>query len=181
MTTAGQLITAEDLLNMSLDQPCELVAGELRMMSPSGEAHCRVAARLVVLIGVHVEREDLGVTYTAEPGFVLSRDPDTVRAPDVAFVSKERLLKSPEGFIPGAPDLAVEVVSPTDRVKDVAEKAEAWIGAGVRAVWVVWPSTRTITVYRPGAKPETLREQDTLKGGDALPGFEHPVAEVFGQ
>jgi len=181
MLTAGERITAEELLDMAMDQPCELVEGQLRMMTPAGHWHAEIASRLVRLIGDHVERSDLGATYSGDPGFRLSRDPDTVLAPDGAFVSRERLPESQDGYYEGPPDLAVEVVSPNDRVRTVEDKAAAWLAAGARAVWVVWPNTRTVTVHRPGRKPRTLREEDTLTGEDVLPGFVCPVAKVFGR
>jgi Uma2 family endonuclease len=138
-------------------------------------------ARLRRLIADYAEPRDLGATYGADTGFRIARDPDTVLAPDVAFVSRDRLPESQDGYYEGPPDLAVEVVSPNDRVRTVEDKAAAWLAAGARAVWVVWPNTRTVTVHRPGRKPHTLREEDTLTGEDILPGFACPVAKVFGK
>jgi Uma2 family endonuclease len=129
----------------------------------------------------HVEANDLGVVFAAETGFRLASDPDTVRAPDVAFVIKTRVeeVGEFEGFWPGAPDLAVEVISPGDSYTEVEEKVEEYLQAGARAVWVVDPRRRTITVYRSLTDITILTENDTLEGGDLIPGFSCRVAEVF--
>ena len=97
----------------------------------------------------------------------------------VAIVLAERAPESEPGFFPGAPDLAVEVASPSDRVQDVDEKAQAWLAAGSQMVWVVWPNTRTVSVHRPNRKPTTLREDDTLDGADVVRSFRCPVRDVF--
>lgn len=178
-TLRKQVVTADDLLGSCDLGPCELIAGELRMMTPAGRKHGVIAALLSHLLVDHVKEQDLGEVCTAEPGFVLRRDPDTVRAPDVAFIRKERLAGDPDKFFEGAPDLAVEVVSPSDQAQEVTDKAAAWLAAGAVEVWVVWPETRTITVHRAGADPQTLGEDDTLTGGDVLPGFRCRVGEVF--
>ena len=179
MTTATDTITAEQLLDMAIDEPCELIAGKLYMMTPAGHWHGQVEINIGLLIASHVKRRKLGATYGGDTGFVIARDPDTVLAPDVAFVRTERLPDTTEGYFPGAPDLAVEVVSPGDRAKAVSDKVRAWQEAGCLAVWVVRPDARTITVHCGGADPHTLGETDTLDGGDVLPGFSCGVAEVF--
>ena len=179
MTTATDTITAEQLLDMAIDEPCELIAGKLYMMTPAGHWHGRIESKVLRLIGNFVEERDLGDVYGGDTGFVIARDPDTVLAPDVAFVRTERLPDTTEGYFPGAPDLAVEVVSPGDRAKAVSDKVRAWLEAGCLAVWVVRPDARTITVHRGGAEPRTLGETDTLDGGDVLPGFSCRVAQVF--
>jgi Uma2 family endonuclease len=103
-----------------------------------------------------------------------------LRAPDVAFVSTQRLgAEDQAGFFDGPPDLAVEVVSPNDRAYEVAEKTRHWLDAGARAVWVVWPDTRSVTVHYPGRDPIILHEGDTLDGGDVVPGFTCDVAAIF--
>ena len=130
----------------------------------------------------HVEANDLGVVFAAETGFRLATDPDTVRAPDVAFITKTRVeeVGKFEGFWPGAPDLAVEVISPADSYNEVKEKVEEYLNAGAGAVWVVDPRRRTIAVYRSLTEIAILTENDTLEGGDIIPGFGCCVAEVFG-
>lgn len=136
---------------------------------------------LASVVGPFVKRHDLGVASGAETGFRLSANPDTLRAPDLGFVSRERIPESgrPTGFFPGAPDLAAEVVSPSDSYEEVTEKVLAWLRAGARRVWVLNPRTRTIAVHTPGADVRMLGERDTLDGGDVLPGFACPVAELF--
>ena len=176
------LVTAEQLLAMPDDGfHYELVEGEIRKMSPAGFVHGLVGGQLASLLGQHVVRNKLGSILTSEPGFQLSRDPDTVRVPDIAFISRERLrrLDRRQAFCPGAPDLAVEVLSPSDTPREVDEKVEAWLAAGAAMVWVVNPARRTITVCRSSTDIETLTEQDGLDGQDVVPGFHCRVSEIF--
>lgn len=149
------------------------------MMSPSNPLHGLIAARLARLIGNHVESEHLGLYFGAETGFQLSEDPDTVRAPDVAFVRTGRPPIPARGFYAGAPDLVVEVLSPDDRPGYVREEVAEWLEAGARAVWVVDPHDRTVTVHEPRRKAKRLVDTDTLRGGSVLPGFEVPVSSIF--
>jgi Uma2 family endonuclease len=169
--------TAEQLLRAQHLGRCELVRGELRMMVPPGAPHARIAIKLSTAMEIHVARRGLGTVY-AELGFVLSRDPDTVRAPDVAFVAAGRAAPT-RGYYEGAPDLAVEILSPDDRPGYVRDKIAEWLEAGARAVWVVDPRDRTVTVHKPRRKPTRLSEADTLTGGNVLPGFELPAAALF--
>jgi Uma2 family endonuclease len=136
--------------------------------------------KILRLIGNHVEAEQLGDTY-AETGFIVERDPDTVKGPDVSFVRSERLatITKPEKHIPFAPDLAVEVISPNDRDDEVEEKVQMWLKAGSPLVWLVDPASRTVVVYRPDAEPVTLREDQEIDGGDVIPGFHCRVADFF--
>lgn len=182
MSTTTQLTTAEELLSMPDDGfRYELVEGELRRMSPAGHNHGRIAIRLTVPLGQYVKDHGLGEVYAAETGFLLKNNPDTVRAPDVSFIRQERVeqIGNTEGFWPGAPDLAVEVNSPGDRVGEVEEKVREWLSAGTRLVWVVSPKLRVVTVYRSLTDISTLTEKDTLDGGEVVPGFQFPVAELF--
>jgi Uma2 family endonuclease len=143
-------VTAAELLELptGLGKRHELVAGELRMMSPSGWEHGEVVGNLQTLLGSFIRQHRLGRVFGAETGFLLKRNPDTVRAPDFAFIAKEHLpaQKPKEAFWPGAPDLAVEVLSPGDRTGDVDEKIEEWLAAGCAAVWVVDPKLQTVTI-----------------------------------
>lgn len=175
-------MTAEELLRYS--EPgirTELVRGELIRMSPSGGPHGVVSARVAVLLDAFVRPRRLGVVFGAETGFVVARDPDTVRGADAAFVSSARLPggRVPAGFFPTAPDLAVEVLSPDDRATEVEEKVQEYFAAGARAVWVLSPKTRTLTVHRPGGEARRLGPEETVEGGDVLPGFAVKVAEFF--
>jgi len=148
-------------------------------MIPAGDEHGRVSATLTSLIGPHVAKYGLGLVHGAETGFVLARDPDTVRAPDLAFTRAERVRPPARGFVPQAPDLAVEVLSPDDRPGYVREKVAEWLEAGAEAVWVVDPRARTVTIHGGGFSGHELRESDVLSGGDLLPGFEVRVADLF--
>jgi Uma2 family endonuclease len=157
----------------------ELVSGVVHRMSPVGSLHGFVAARLIVALTLWSEQHQTGAVMT-ETGFVLETGPDTVLAPDVSFVRGERI---PAGGLPlsfwrGAPDLAVEVLSPDDRPRDVAAKVRTYLTHGVSLVWVIDPSSRTITVHGASA-PLTLTRDHVLDGGDVLPGFEVPVGGLF--
>lgn len=174
ITTAEQLLRAGDIGR------CELVRGELRMMIPPGFLHGRITIKLTGPILNHVEAHGLGTVVAAETGFLLARDPDTVRAPDIAFVRAARGPGPERGYFPGAPDLAVEVLSPDDRPGYVREKVAEWLEAGTGEVWVVDPRARTVTVHAPSSPdPRVLQETDTLEDRDVLPGFALAVREIF--
>lgn len=177
----SRTITADDLLNAARGERCELIDGKLRSLSRNGGDHGWIAMKLGARLLSHVEANGLGRVYAAETGFLIERDPDTVRAADVAFVHRDRV---PEpgvhrGFLPLAPDLIVEVVSPGDRVGEVHEKFEAWIRACVKMVWIVWPNTRTVDVQGPDLESITLRDEDSIDGQDVVPGFCCKVGDVF--
>ena len=183
MTVTHKPVAAEELLLMPDDGVRrELVLGEVREMAPAGNVHGRLAARFLARLFQHVEDRGLGTVYAAETGFKIASDPDTVRAPDVAFVRRERVeeVGEAEGYWPGAPDLAVEVVSPNDSYAGVEEKAAAWLGAGTRTVVVVEPRTRTVTVRSSRTEIKVLAEGDVLDLGAVVPGWTMPVADVFG-
>ena len=179
---AMDLMTAEELLNLPRGQfRYELIAGELKRMPPTGEEHGFVTMDLAGPLHRYVKNKNLGKVYAAETGFKIRENPDTVRAADVSFISRERLQGQPplKGFRPGAPDLAVEVMSPGDSKREVAEKAAEWLDAGANMVWVVNPKLRAVTVYRPFADSVTLTDQDTLDGGAVVSGFQIAVGEIF--
>lgn len=183
MTTRTRPVTAEELLRKPDDGfRYELVKGELRKMVPAESEHGYVDLKLGSLLDNHVEEHKLGRVYAAETGFWISSNPDTVRAPDAAFVSRERVetVGRVEGYWPGAPDLAAEVVSPNDTHTGVTEKALAWLDAGSRMVLVVDPLQRTVTVYRSLDDIRVLTEDATVDGGDVVPGWRFPVADLFG-
>ena len=175
------LLTADDVLAMSDIGRSELVKGELITMAPSGAEHGKLTVKIGARLLDFVEPRKIGQVFGAETGLFTERNPDTVRAADAMYVSNERLSQMVDlsGFLTVAPDLVVEVVSPTDRWSDVEEKVAEYLNAGVRMIWIVNPKTRSVHVYRPGSDVLRLSEQDKLSGLDVLPGFEVPVAELF--
>jgi Uma2 family endonuclease len=182
VTIQARRITAEDLLRMPDDGfRYELVRGELRRMPPAGSEHGYVALNVGRSLSDYVRDKGLGRAYAAETGFKLASDPDTVRPPDAAFVSRERVeeVGETEGYWPGAPDLAVEVVSPGDTHAQIVEKALAWLEAGCRMVLVADPEQRTVTVYRSLENIRILTGEDAIDGADVVPGGTLPLAETF--
>lgn len=182
MTLHDQLVTAEQLLHIPDDGfRYELVEGVLRHMSPAGHEHGRIVLNLSAPLHQHVRAQRLGAVYAAETGFKLRSNPDTVRAPDLAFVRQERVeaARGAEGYWPGAPDLAVEVISPGDLYTEVEEKVIAWLDAGTRLVLVVNPRHRIVTVYRSLSDVTVLTEGETLDGADVIPGWVLAVREIF--
>ena len=182
--TITKPMTADELLAMPDDgYRYELVKGELiRMAPPPGLEHGKVTMNLAGPLYQHVKNNNLGVVYAAETGFKLESNPDTVRAPDVAFVRIESVQKTGrlDDYRSGSPDLVVEVLSPSDRTIKVEEKTAAWLEGGARMVWVVSPKLHTVTVYRSLTDIVTLTEKDKLDGADVVPGFQMNVAEIFG-
>ncbi|MGH2531750.1 MAG: Uma2 family endonuclease [Thermomicrobiales bacterium] len=181
MTITTRLFTVEDLAKMPGDEPWELWEGELRQVPGAGGMASGLAGRILVMLSLYVWPRDLGWVTGADGTFVLGRNPDTVVVPDVAFVRWERLpeRRPPDTYIPVPPDLAVEVLSPSDGPRDIAAKMERYTRAGVPLVWWVHPKRRTVAVYHGGQLVAELREGDELDGGDVLPGFGLPVAEIF--
>jgi Uma2 family endonuclease len=182
MSSVTQLMTADELWRLPQDgQRHELVRGELRTMPPAGFDHGVRIVKLTVPLAQHVEGLGLGLVAGAETGFVLARNPDTVRAPDIAFVRQDRVpgTGNPRGFWDGAPDLAVEVISPSDTYSEVEEKVDDWLAAGARMVWVVNPRRCTVTVYRSRTAIAILAENDVLDGQDVVPGFTCRVGAIF--
>ena len=180
--TLTKPMTADELLEMPDDgYRYELVKGELIQMSPTGDEHGQVTVALTGPLHMHVKKHNLGRVYAAETGFKLESDPDTVRAPDIAFVSRERVEATGTltGFRSGAPDLVVEVLSPSDTIGRVEAKVKQWLESGARMVWIVSPRLKTVTVYRSLSDIVTLTEKDTLDGGDVVPGFQINVADIF--
>jgi Uma2 family endonuclease len=159
----------------------ELIRGKVVMSPLAGGHHGRVASEISRLVANHVCALGLGNTYAAGTGFIVERDPDSVRAADVSFVARQRLLliTNPEEYVPFAPDLAVEVLAPDDRHQEIQDKVQVWLAAGTQIVWTVDPESRTVVVHRRGAKPVTLREEDEIDAGDVIPGFRCRVAEFF--
>jgi Uma2 family endonuclease len=182
-TSAQRLLTAEEFAALPLaGLRSELIAGELRTTPPTFEDHGETTMRLSVILGQYVLGQRLGKLYAAETGFLIARNPDTVRAPDIAFIRQSRLsgTRSAPRWVPIVPDLVVEVTSSNDRPAEVDAKVAMWLAAGVRLVWVVHPQSRTVEIHRPGAPVITLTEADTLDGADVVPGFTAPIADIFG-
>jgi Uma2 family endonuclease len=180
MATATKITTAQQLLVSPELGRCELVQGELIMMSPAGFEHGRIVNNLAWFLTTHVRANDLGIITGAETGFQLARDPDTVRAPDVGFLRNERApIDVVRGFFDGPPDLAVEVLSPEDRPRRVAAKVREWIQAGCAEVWVVDPLQHEVRIHRAGTAVVTRRETEEIASPDLLPNFRLPVAAIF--
>jgi len=177
-----KLMTAEDLFEMGSDSGYELIRGELIEMSPANHRSSEMAARLIYKLGSLVYEQELGHLSGADGGFLISRNPDTVVAPDVAFVRRDRLppVEQQIAFLELAPDLAIEVLSPSDRYTDVNDKVMLYLRSGVGLVWIVDPARRTITTFSSQHPPRVFTTDDTIDGGDILPGLSLPVAGIFG-
>jgi len=183
MTTQSRLLTADELAALPTEGlRLELVRGELVAMPPTQGDHGTSAMRLGALVGHYILTHDLGEVYAAETGFLIERNPDTVRAPDFAFIAKERVTPETDAptWVPVVPDLVVEVVSSGDRESGVATKVQMWLDAGVRLVWVVYPQRREVLIHHPGRPPAVLAVSDTISGEEVVPGFSCLVAQVFG-
>jgi len=176
------ITTAEQLAALSKSNGrYELVRGELRVMSPAGGRHGRVAARIAKLLAVHVDSLRLGVVFAAETGFLISSNPDTVRAPDVAYIAQLRFdtIDDDTGFLPFAPDLAVEVVSPNDTFSAVEEKAFDWLSAGTKLVLLADPASHQIHAYRSADQIIVVGEDEELSAEDVVPQWRVNVKDVF--
>ncbi len=182
------ILTADDLAAVpDPDLPHELWHGVLRVVMPASGAHGFAVSLLTVMLGQHVCAHDLGELFSESTGFLLERGPDTLLCPDVAFVAKGRLAAGALrwSFPQIAPDLAVEVLSPSDRPAEVRAKVAEYLRLGVRCVWVIDLEARRVQVHTRSAGPDPriataeLGEGDILDGGDVLPGFDQPLAELF--
>jgi len=182
MSTATRVTTATQLLRLPRGEfRHELIQGELRTMSPAGSAHGFIIGNLSAILGHYILQNKLGLIAGAETGFLIEQDPDTVRAPDVAFVRNSQLERcgTPLAYFPEAPVLAVEVVSPDDTAEAVDLKIRSWLAAGTKLAWVIYPKGRTVTVYRSLDDIQVLSEQDSLSGESVVPGFECAIADLF--
>jgi Uma2 family endonuclease len=180
MSTTTTPITAEQLYALGDIGRCELIDGEIIHVAPAGAEHGHIAGEIFRRIANHVAANKLGKVYAAETGFTIRRKPDVTRAPDAAFVRNERLPRQPRrGFFEGAPDLAVEVVSPNDALSAVKAKVDDWLASGATSVWVVDPPNQTIEIYRQGNVVLRYRHEDELRDEPTLPGFTLKLADVF--
>lgn len=174
-------MTADELWRLPSDgRRYELVAGALQEMSPAGSLHGYVVAQLTGHLYLYLRDNPVGSLFGAETGFLIRRQPDTVRAPDVAIVLNHRLEAGIQtGFFPGAPEFVVEVVSPNETTASANEKAQRSIEAGGELVWNIWPLARSVTIHQPGRPVETIGELGMLRGEPLLPGFECRVDALF--
>ena len=181
-TAKNKLLTAEDLLRLhSRGFRGELINGVLRETVPAGKRHARLAIRIGGEFDRHVRRNRSGQVGGTDGGVFVSRNPDTVREPDIYFVSAERLPldDQSDGYLEAVPELVVEIVSPSDSEQDVREKIAMWLELGVSMALEVRPSARSIAVHRPGVPAVTLTGDDVLDCGDVLPGFTLPLSDIF--
>jgi Uma2 family endonuclease len=177
MVATKQKMTIEEFAAIEEDGRFDLIDGELHVV-PAWIQHGEPASNIHGELRAFAKSRKLGKTYIAEATFVLG--PGTALAPDVAFLRMERVpTPDYEGFYQGAPDLAVEVVSPSETGPMVARKVARYLEAGTSIVWCVHQRRREVVVHRPGHESVTLGEGDVLDGGDVLPGFALPVAEIF--
>ncbi len=173
-------LTAEQYSDIPNDHT-ELVDGIVVAMSPAKPDHGLICGRFCVSLGAHVQATAAGELLTADPGFVTRRNPDRVRAPDVAFVSRRRMVgRDLHRFFEGSPDIAVEVISESESARSVAAKVEEYLAAGTLLVWAANPRKDTLTVHRQDRTTTILRPGDTLTGEDVLPGFAESVAWLLG-
>lgn len=176
------LLTAEEFAALpSEGLRLELIRGEMRAMPPAFADRGDTVGALHVILGAYIRAQHLGKIYGAETGFLLARNPDTVRAPDIAFIQASRLTPaaSAPNWNPVVPDMVVEVASSRDREREIAEKVQMWLEAGVRMVWVVYGVRRAVEAFRAGQPMALLTERDMLDGMDVVPGLSAPVAEIF--
>jgi len=178
----AKLLTAEEMFDLPQNErKAELIKGEIIYMAPTGGVHGVIGIRLGWRLGQYVEQNDLGVVCAAETGFVLEREPDTVRTPDVSFISKDKIPETgiPEKYWNIPPELAVEVLSPSECMSDVLDKVNEYFQAGTKIVWVIVPKTETVIVYRPDGSVKRLTKDDEVDGEDVVTGFRCPINEIF--
>ena len=180
-TTATKLITADELLRLprGYGMRYELIRGMLIAKMPTGDPQGNAIARAGALILAYADESGYGAARSGEPGYRLERGPDTVRAPDVAWIAPGRIPPGTTGYPELAPDLAVEVKSPSNSNPEMAAKARMWLCYGSRAAVTLDPASTSAIVYRPNAEPETLGQDDTLDLNDLMPGFSRPVWRFF--
>jgi Uma2 family endonuclease len=165
------------------DKFCELIRGEVISVPPAGMDHSEVEGEAFVILRTYVKANGLGTVWGGDAGFILERDPFTVRSPDISFLAKSRFegRPFPKGFCPGAPELAVEIISPSNSLPALEAKARMYLRAGGKAVWIMDPTTTTVRVYRPEAEPKLFQAGEDLDAEPAIPGFRCPVWKLFGR
>ena len=173
-------MSAEEYASLPDTDLTELVRGRVIYLTKPKMKHGRIAMRIGSAIAAFVKEHKLGEVYAAETGFIAGRDPDSVRAPDVAFVRAEVVATHNEDeWLPHAPDLAVEVVSPSDRPTEVEDKVAMWLAAGGRAAWVIDPARRIAIIHHPDAAPQIVLENQDLRDDLVLHGFSMPLKAAF--
>jgi Uma2 family endonuclease len=179
MTVQETLLTVEEFWKQYAGKPFELVEGEIVAVTPAGGLHGAITRRVASHLGNYVDENELGEVYGAETGFYLS--PTVMRGADAAFVRKEKLEKITdlESYIPFAPDLAVEVVSPNDMATEIQKKVKLYLAAGTALVWVIYPDLRSVVAHYPDQTSKTFSSDSTLDGSDVLPGLEIAVSHLF--
>jgi Uma2 family endonuclease len=178
MQAGKRLVTAEELLDFSEDY--ELIEGKLVQVPPANAQHGSVSNRLAFYLTAHALNPRMGEVFSQDTGFILQRNPDTVRAPDVAFVAQERLQKPlPAAFSEVMPDLVAEVASPGDRPVEVQERVQAWLRAGVRLIWVVYPVAQSVAAFYADGQTQEFAADSDLTRQPVLPGFRCRVADLF--
>ena len=180
--TQTGLVTADELFTMpDTKHGCELVRGKIIKYMPAGNLHGIIALKIGRIVGNFVEENNLGVVVAAETGFIISRNPDTVCAPDAAFIGNEKLAEYGimEGFFPDAPDLAIEVVSPNDKKRDIEDKVQDYLAAKVKLIWTIYPQKQIVVVHRQSKVVSVLFETDELEGEEVLPNFKFPLEKLF--
>jgi len=189
MAIQERFYSAEDLWVLShateySEQRLELIEGVLVVMSPAGGKHGGLAFELAFAVGGFVKEHDLGYVTAAETGYILFKNPhrgDTVLAPDVGYVRADRLPDGlPDQYIPLAPDLAIEVVSPNDTASEIHDKVTTYLKYGTRLIWVFYPTSKTVAVHTQ-AGSHTVDADGVLDGGEVLPGFTLKVSQIFGE
>jgi len=175
------LITSEDLLKISHKGRYELIEGVVNKMSPSGEKHGFIASKIGFIVSKYVYENKLGITTGAETGYKLSENPDTVKAPDLAFKSSEKVIQGgiADNYSSVMPELVVEVNSPSDSYVQVMKKVNLWISAGVKQVWVIDSEDKAVAVYDSEGRCKIFDTDQYLTGGEILPGFKCNVREIF--
>lgn len=175
------LMTADELLRVNIpDKSTELVRGRLVVREPPSTNHGRVQSNLNLLVAGFVRAHRLGAVFGQDTGFRIASDPDTVRAPDLAFVKRERVSRiPPRGYAAMAPDLVAEILSPDDRPAEVLAKVAEWLETGVELAWVIDPERKMAQVYRAGGSVAVIGADGRLEGEDVLPGFSGALVDLF--
>jgi Uma2 family endonuclease len=182
MATTEKLLTAEEYEQLPNDgKRYELIDGELREMAPTVNWHGEVETNLTTLLHTHIRAHSLGRVSCGEVLFIVRRNPDRVRAADIAFIRQDRVppLEARQHILEVIPDLVVEILSKSDTIEEISDKIDDWLKAGVQMLWIVDPFRRTMTIYQPGRDPSLLGEHGTLEGDPVVPGFRCAVAEIF--